>query len=48
LEPLTNRGLAAKPHASRYVFPGVRSRERPMSETRFWRRSGAWATRRRR
>ena len=32
LEPLTNRGIAAKPDAPRYVFPGVRSRERPMSE----------------
>jgi integrase len=32
LEPLTNRGIAAKPNVPRYVFPGVRSRERPMSE----------------
>ena len=32
LEPLTNRGIAAKPDAPRYVFPGARSRERPMSE----------------
>ncbi len=32
LEPLTNRAIAAKPDAPRYVFPGARSRERPMSE----------------
>ena len=32
LEPLTNRELPAKPYAPRYVFPGARSRERPMSE----------------
>lgn len=32
IEPLTNRGIAAKPDAPRYVFPGARSRERPMSE----------------
>jgi integrase len=32
LEPLTSGGIAAKPHAPRYVFPGVRSRERPISE----------------
>ena len=32
LEPLTNRGITAKPDAPRYVFPGGRSRERPMSE----------------
>lgn len=31
LEPLTNRGLEAKPNAPRYVFPSARSRERPMS-----------------
>jgi len=32
LEPLTNRGIEAKPSVPRYVFPGARSRERPMSE----------------
>jgi integrase len=32
LEPLTNRGIAAKPDAARYVFPGAQSRQRPMSE----------------
>lgn len=32
LEPLTNRGILAKPSAPRYVFPGAQSRERPMSE----------------
>lgn len=32
LEPLTNRGIPAKPDAPRYVFPGAQSRERPMSE----------------
>jgi integrase len=32
LEPLTNRDFPAKPDAPRYVFPGARSRERPMSE----------------
>ena len=32
LEPLTNRSIAGKPDAPRYVFPGARSRERPMSE----------------
>jgi integrase len=32
LEPLTNRGIPAKPNAPRYVFPGAQSRERPMSE----------------
>lgn len=32
LEPLTARGIPAKPDAPRYVFPGARSRERPMSE----------------
>jgi integrase len=32
LEPLTGRGIPAKPDAPRYVFPGARSRERPMSE----------------
>lgn len=32
LEPLTGRGIPAKPELPRYLFPGVRSRERPMSE----------------
>ncbi|SRR5438093_8308063 len=32
LEPLTNREMPAKPDVPRYVFPGGRSRERPMSE----------------
>lgn len=32
LEPLTNRVLPTRPDAPRYVFPGGRSRERPMSE----------------
>ena len=32
LEPLTNRGIEAKPNATRYVFPGAQTRERPMSE----------------
>jgi len=32
LDPLTNRGIPAKPNAPRYVFPGAQSRERPMSE----------------
>ena len=32
LEPLTNRGVPAKPDAPRYVFPGARSHVRPMSE----------------
>ena len=32
LEPLTNRTIPAKPNAPRYVFPGARSPERPMSE----------------
>jgi integrase len=32
LEPLTNRSIASKPDAPRYVFPGARSRERFMSE----------------
>ncbi len=32
LDPLTNRGISAKPDAARYVFPGAQSRERPMSE----------------
>lgn len=32
LEPLTSRGIPAKPDAPRYVFPGGRTRERPMSE----------------
>ena len=31
LEPLTNRELPSKPYAPRYVFPGARSLERPMS-----------------
>jgi integrase len=31
LGPLTNRGLAGKPDAPRYVFPGAQSRLRPMS-----------------
>jgi integrase len=31
LEPLTNRPLAGKPHVPRYIFPGVQSKERPMS-----------------
>lgn len=32
IEPLTSRGIAAKPDAPRYVFPSARSHERPMSE----------------
>ena len=32
IEPLTSRGIPAKPSAPRYVFPSARSRERPMSE----------------
>lgn len=32
LEPLTSRGIPAKPDAPRYIFPGGRTRERPMSE----------------
>lgn len=32
LFPLTGVGIPAKPYAARYLFPGVRSRERPMSE----------------
>lgn len=32
LEPLTNKPIVSKSHARRYVFPGGRSRERPMSE----------------
>src|SRR4029450_9082249 len=32
LEPLTNCGFPARPDLPRYVFPGGRSRERPMSE----------------
>ena len=32
LEPLTNREIPARPDAPRFVFPGARSRERPMSE----------------
>lgn len=31
LEPLTNRGILARPNAPRYVFPGSQTRERPMS-----------------
>lgn len=31
LEPLTNRGIVAKPTTPRFVFPSARSRERPMS-----------------
>lgn len=32
IEPLTGRGIPAKPDAPRYVFPGARDRTRPMSE----------------
>ena len=32
LAPLTNLPIATKPHAPRYVFPGARTRERPMSD----------------
>jgi integrase len=32
LQPLTGAGLELKPDAPRYVFPGARSRLRPMSE----------------
>jgi integrase len=32
LEPLTSAAIPAKPNAPRFVFPGARSRERPMSE----------------
>jgi integrase len=32
LEPLTNRAFLARPNALRYVFPGARSHQRPMSE----------------
>jgi integrase len=32
LEPKTGRGIPAKPDAPRYLFPGARSRQRPMSE----------------
>lgn len=32
LEPLTGNGIPAKPDVPRYIFPGGRSRERPMSE----------------
>lgn len=32
LQPLTGRGLSAKPDAPRYVFPNARTRARPMSE----------------
>jgi integrase len=31
LEPLTNRGIEAKPNASRFIFPSARTRMRPMS-----------------
>lgn len=31
LEPLTNRGIEARPNAPRFVFPSARTRERPMS-----------------
>lgn len=32
LEPLTGKGIPAKPDVPRYIFPGAQSRERPMSE----------------
>lgn len=32
LEPLTGQGIPAKPNAPKYIFPGARTRERPMSE----------------
>ena len=32
LEPLTNRGILARPTAPRFVFPSARTYERPMSE----------------
>lgn len=32
IEPLTNVAIPTKPSAPRFVFPGARSRERPMSE----------------
>jgi integrase len=32
LQPKTGGGIPAKPNAPRYLFPGARSRERPMSE----------------
>lgn len=32
LQPMTGRGIPAKPNAPRFLFPGARSRERPMSE----------------
>jgi integrase len=32
LEPLTGAGIPAKPDVPRYIFPGGRSRKRPMSE----------------
>jgi integrase len=32
IEPLTNRAMPSRPDAPRYVFPGARTRERPMSE----------------
>jgi len=32
LEPLTGRGIPGKPDVPRFIFPGGRTRERPMSE----------------
>jgi integrase len=32
IEALTGKGIPSKPEAPRYIFPGARSRERPMSE----------------
>jgi integrase len=32
LEPLTNQTVSARRHAPRYLFPGARTHERPMSE----------------
>jgi integrase len=32
LHPVTGNGIPAKPNAPKYLFPGERSRERPMSE----------------
>lgn len=32
LEPLTGGGIPLKPEVPRFIFPGARSRERPMSE----------------
>lgn len=32
IEPLTSCAIPAKPNAPRFVFPGMRSRARPMSE----------------